>query len=618
MMAIHSITPGILTLLLSLSAWAANTETPSESMTQHHHMDMVEMDMNATAPAEQDRATAPPPVDAHAQHIHDHSMATHEVNPAAETIHTQGGMEGHTEDSAHAGHQQGSDHQHPGLPIRYVGLDVLLMSGILLWALFAPAPENTTTKTLNLAAVPGLGRLVRLLNRSPWPLVSIKILSVSVFLLVVYAGLFGTALPERNLATTFVWNLWWPLVVVSVFLLGSAWCGICPWDTLASWLVRRRLWQRVIPHPGLNRKVPAVLRNIWPALLMFMGLTWLELGVGVTKIPQATALMALLMVILATASLLIFERKAFCRYFCPVGRTLGLYSRLAPIEIRSQNQNICADCKTLECYNGSPQIEPCPTHLTIGRFSQNTYCLSCGNCILSCPHQNVSWRLRSLGSEARSDARPMWDSTWFMLALMGITSFHGITMMPFWQEGVGRFSHWLGETGTPIWSFTLGMWLGFLWPVAIYALAITVTQRIATPRTDFKRLFIGLPFVTLPLAFAYHLAHNLDHAYRESSGMIGLFANPLGLGLSPLSAAERHLRMTSDGAMAGEVLFIIQASLMALGVGLAVQILRYRGRGLLAGGGHLTGWMLAPMLGFIATFSGFNLWLMAQEMGMRF
>lgn len=543
-----------------------------------------------------------------------------DVSPGRDHTGSTGSAHGDHGNSTHDDHGsqgEGEAHQHPGLPLVYSGGSIVLMVGILLWGLLAGAPKDRSEATYNLAEAPIIGGAVRWLNTSPWPLVSFKIVSVILFLLVVYAGLFGTPLPERNLATNFVWNLWWPLVVVSVFFIGTAWCGICPWDTLASWLVRRRLWRRVFPHPGRNLKVPQSLRTVWPALLMFMGLTWLELGIGVTAIPKATALMAVLMVFLAVVSLVIFERKAFCRYFCPVGRTLGFYSRLAPIGVRSQNQEICTNCKTMECYNGSADIEPCPTHLTIGRFSQNTYCLSCGNCALSCPHENVSWRLRPPGSEALAEARPMWDGAWFMLALMGITSFHGVTMMPFWHPWIATLSGWIGETGQPIWSFTIGMFGGFLFPVIVYAVVIGVTRMLMPGAMGYRRLFVTLPFSTLPLAFAYHLSHNLDHLYRETGGLLAVFANPLGTGMDALTAAERQMRM-AGGGFSEQILFLSQAGLMTLGLWLAVEILRHRGWGLQAGGVRLTGWRLAPMLVFIAAMTACNLWLMSQNMDMRF
>ncbi len=118
----------------------------------------------------------------------------------------------------------------------------------------------------------------------------------------------------------------------------------------------------------------------------------------------------------------------------PLGNTLGFYARLAPIAIRPKDEETCLNCKTLECYHGSETVEPCPTHLTIGKFSQNTFCLSCGNCVLSCPKKNVTWNLRTMGSEAADDARPLWDGAWFMLGLLGITSFHGLTMLPYWSD----------------------------------------------------------------------------------------------------------------------------------------------------------------------------------------
>jgi polyferredoxin len=77
----------------------------------------------------------------------------------------------------------------------------------------------------------------------------------------------------------------------------------------------------------LQFTVPKKLRNLWPATLLFVGLSWLELGVGVTASPYATALMAILMVLLAVLAMVLFKDKAFCRYFCPVGRTVGVYSQ---------------------------------------------------------------------------------------------------------------------------------------------------------------------------------------------------------------------------------------------------------------------------------------------------
>lgn len=525
----------------------------------------------------------------------------------------------------HAGHamaeeEEGMEMLHPGLPEEWIIPSSAILFAIALWALFAQLPKAKQGRTANLATLPLVGPVVRFLNRSPYPLLAIKIISVVVYLMVIVAGLFGTVYPERNLATTLVWNLWWPLVVVAVLFLGTAWCAICPWNTLSNWMVRLRLWRRRDPHPGLNRRVPRYMQNVWLALLMFVGLTWLETGIGVTSWPFATALMALFMLVLSILFLLSFERKAFCRYVCPVGRTLGYYARLAPIAVRPVNQKTCDTCKTLECYNGSKEIDPCPTSLVVGRFSQNTNCLSCGNCMQSCPHQNVSWQLRPMGSEAKDQARPQWDGAWFMLTLLGITTFHGLTMMPFWGEWVMAIAGLIGETGQPLISFTLAMLASFGVVIFIYAVVVGATWLFNNRSASFKSLFEAFSFATLPLAFVYHLAHNLDHLSRESTDIIALLLNPLGTGLEPLSSYEKHEQMMMP-IFPDYVMFTAQSALMVLGFWLAVQIVRHRGRGSLfasASGTAVRSWRLLPVFAFIGAITAMNMWLMAQGMVMRF
>jgi ferredoxin len=507
---------------------------------------------------------------------------------------------------------------HEGLPAEWIQGAAALMLLMAIWAVVRRPAGEAPARSLNLAQVRGIGPLVRFLNRSPYPLLAARLASVSVFLFVIAAGFFGTAHPEHNIATAFVWNIWWPLVIVAVFFIGSAWCAICPWDTLAGWIVRRSWWKRVAPHPGLNLKVPRYLQNVWIALLMFMGLSWLELGAGVTGRPMLTAALGLVMLVLSIVFLLVFERKAFCRYACPVGRTVGFYSRLSPIEVRPVSQSTCDSCKTLECFHGSRQIEPCPSKLVVGRFSENSFCLSCGNCVLSCPSQNVSWRLRTMDTEAKKAGTPGWDSAWFMLALLGITSFHGITMIPQWGEWLVAMARFTGETGSLFFSFATGMLASSALPVAVYAAAIWLVQLGGGGAASYKKLFGGFAFTALPLAFAYHLAHNMDHLIGEGGDVLRVLANPFGWGLAPLTSAQRHDIMMQQ-VVPETVMFALQTGFIVLGFWLAVQIARYQARKLIVADGLVDrARKMLPLLGFFAAVTATNLWLLAQDMEMRF
>ncbi|MCY3772054.1 MAG: 4Fe-4S binding protein [Gemmatimonadetes bacterium] len=502
---------------------------------------------------------------------------------------------------------------HPGLPSVWAAALCVFMLALSAYILLANTVSGRPAKTISLANIPVLGAFVRALTGTPVILLFLKITVVCLFVLVIAAGLSGSQIPERNIATVLTWNIWWAGLIISVFFLGSAWCAICPWDAIATWLVRRRLWRRAHPNNSLNLRVSRRLRSVWPALVLFIVLTWFELGVGVTSSPYMTALLALAMVLMATASLAVFEGKAFCRYFCPVGRTIGFYSQLAPVELRPVNTDICAGCKTLECYYGSETVDPCPTHLVMGRLKQNTYCTSCGNCARSCPDNNVAWRLRAPSREAIEDARPHWDEAWFMLGLLALTEFHGISMAPFFEVWLLSLAALVNDSGKLLWSFSILLLSGMLVVVLAYAFFVRLTQKICPGRSEFKKLFSGFVFVSLPLAFSYHLAHNLSHLFRESSGFGALLLNPFGLGAQPLSMMEKHSRH-QDILFSQDFLFASQAALLAFGFWISLKVIQHRGY-VLAGAAGLR---LSPMIMFAITITGLHVWLLMQPMMMRF
>ncbi len=505
---------------------------------------------------------------------------------------------------------------HPGLPLPWVLGVWGFMLAVIICAWLRPLQDSSEVTRFNLVQVPLLKPIIEKLTSQPGFLLTLRVVMVVLFSLIVVSGLFGSPLPERNAATVLTWNLWWTGLIISVFFLGSAWCAVCPWDTLSTWLVRRRLWKRAEPNNSLNLRIPKSIRNVWPALILFIGLTWLELGVGITMDPYTTALVALFMVVLAVTTLSVFERRGFCRYLCPVGRTVGFYSQLAPVELRPISTSICADCTTRECYYGDPQTEPCPTQLLMGTLKQNTYCTSCGNCARSCPHENIAWRLRSPSIEAIQDARPHWDESCFMLILLGLTLFHGLTMLSIWQEWTISLAQLLGDSGQLLLTFTIGMGVSLLIPIGGYGLCVGITYCFSDRSLPFKRMFSTLAFVSLPLAFAYHLAHNLTHLVREGDDLMAVMLNPLGLNTVPLSMAEKHMRhmdiMISQG-----MLFTLQALLLVFGFWIAIKVILHRGRSVMSKSGECKNWQLGPMFLFAISITAFDLWLLMQPMTMR-
>ena len=155
----------------------------------------------------------------------------------------------------------------------------------------------------------------------------------------------------------------------------------------------------------------------------------------------------------------------------------------------------------------------------------------------------------------------------------------------------------------------------WLLPILLYAALIwlSATRLKSTNRAiSASKMFSGFAFISIPLAFSYHIAHNLNHLLREGSNWLALLANPLGTDTLPLSMAEKHQRYMGM-PVPEESLFTLQALLLVVGFFLAIQVIRYRAHRLF----QLRANQLKPLVLFAILVTGFNLWLLTQDMVMR-
>ena len=170
---------------------------------------------------------------------------------------------------------------------------------------------------------------------SRWPQLIGRGAALAVFIVVIISGLFGTPVGNRNLSIVLIWIAWWAaLILVLVPFLGRGWCSICPLPLPGEWIQQGTVLGPGTGKPrfGKNWKWPKKLRNIWLQNGSF-ALMALFSAVILTK-PAVTAWLLLGMIAAAITMSLLFERRAFCRYLCPVGGFIGLYSLISPVKLR--------------------------------------------------------------------------------------------------------------------------------------------------------------------------------------------------------------------------------------------------------------------------------------------
>jgi len=460
---------------------------------------------------------------------------------------------------------------------------------------------------LDLAGFPALGRLFR------WPplLFLVRLPLAVLFVGVILAGLLGEQSPGRNLATITVWTVWWAALPFLALAFGKLWCAVCPWQALADWAVRLRLWRATDRPVTFGLAIPPWLRSLWPAIVLFLVLTWLELGYGVTLSPRATAYLGLAMLFLSLYAGLIFARGAFCRYGCLVGAITGIYATFAPVELRGRDRAICRGCSGRDCFYGNSLGNPCPTSQYLGGMDRSSSCLLCLECVRSCPEDNVAVSLRPIASELAALPRAGRDEAWLALMLVGLTTFHGFVMTPWWGQMAGAVEARAGLG--PIATFTILMAAAVALPIAAYAGVAALARRWGGAGADVSRAapFIQFAYALLPVAFFYHLAHNSGHLFLEGGALVPALSDPLGWGWNLFGTAD----VLPGPLLAGPGLLVLQVACLVLGQAYAGLVAVRVSRRLFRGGHPVRA--LVPVLAFSLILSAVNLWLLGQPMEMR-
>ena len=325
------------------------------------------------------------------------------------------------------------------------------------------------------------------LKKSWIPLV-FRVLALIGFVFMIFVLYFGSVKLIFSFTNTWVmlilWTLWWPFLYLSLFFLGRFWCGfICPMG-LANEMgnaLRRTKRNYLARYPFI------------PFVIIFFIIFWEQVS-GLFFSTNTTLLFLSTFLLSAFLIGMILPRWGFCKYFCPVGTLLGVFSRLSVLGLRT-NKDICKNCETKECIRGG-KTEPCPLFNNVPAIKSNQNCLLCTNCIKNCPHNSAKLCFVKPGEEIEKKAGFNISESLFIVALLALT-----VLLTSKGTQIGRYFLNSNLTGSLLRAWDFVFWIGIF--IILYLLITYISTKLQRlENRNFKENLRNGGYVFLPLLFS--------------------------------------------------------------------------------------------------------------------
>jgi polyferredoxin len=376
--------------------------------------------------------------------------------------------------------------------------------------------KRFSVNRLNLARLPW----IRALIVSRWPLFIARALTVVGFVFTILIGFFGSPVGSQNFAIIFVWIAWWTaLKLFFIPLGGRSWCSICPLPMPGEWLQQGGLISKSSRRLGLGLRWPRYLRGYWLQASLFL-VIGLFSAVTLTN-PRVTSWVLLGLVLLAIVLSLVFERRAFCSYLCPIGGFTGVYAKTAPVEVRVVNTAICATHSEKSCY-----IE-CPWGIYPVAQRDSSQCGLCMECLRVCPHDNIALNLRPFNSDLGTNHRSTrLDESFLALVMVGCAVAFSTVFTGPW----GFLKNAALSIGSQEWFVyaVAFLMLNLVALPAAFVIAVWLGQKMSNHTISLRRAIANGSQVLLPLGLFGWIAFTISFALPKFSYVINAISDPFG------------------------------------------------------------------------------------------
>ncbi len=366
--------------------------------------------------------------------------------------------------------------------------------------------------------------------------------NVVIFNLVLVAGFIGVTDPNVNFATVITWYLWFTVVFFLMIGVGRGWCLICPFSAQSEWIQRLSIWGKNKHNLTLNKKWPAMYSTVLISIIFFVILTFFEeyFNIAGPGLPFMTATIVLGIITWDIFYALVFERRSFCRYGCPLTGIIGVVSSMSPFDgYRTKNPDICKRCRTKECMRGSDVSYGCPWYEYPGSMSTNFNCGICTECVKGCPHNNIGLAARVPVADTWAPKVKKFDIALSVTLLLGLTWFQMFNALPFYttmNNYLNNVTGWYTFSRNSMMLHGLGSYypnpLDFVAFVllgpAIMLLLSYMGYVISNKKYGIKKLFTLYSYALIPLFAGTILARQFPKLLTNSDMVPKYASSPMG------------------------------------------------------------------------------------------
>jgi len=304
---------------------------------------------------------------------------------------------------------------------------------------------------------------------------------------------------------------------------------------------------------GLKKERPRWLKSGWAITIFYIIILFIGInGFAIHRNPYAMSMYLLSITFVSIFAGLIFKKNTFCRYICPVGHLLGLYSRFSFLGWRIKDKDTCENCKDLSCiinkhlYNQN--AKSCGVDLYPANIEDNAHCILCAGCRKTCgnyqtkqdPNRpNPGFAKISLNERISNITRFSMAESFFVLIVSGFVIYEIFVEWKLSKAFIMYLPNLVGQElniENPIlFGIQKCLLLYFLLPLLIWFIPFIITKRKST--LSFKNYMQNVAVIFIPIMAAAHICKSLlkiisrvpyfEYTFSDLSGLTNtqLFLN---------------------------------------------------------------------------------------------